>query len=169
MQPPPRPFVGWALAVLLLDQASKLVVYQWMTLNGPPIPLLGQTLRLTYIQNPGAAFSLFHGSRWFFIGVSLLSMLVLLSLAVSGRYRGRLLPVAFGLIFGGALGNLIDRLWLGVVIDFIQMGIGGHYWPVYNVADIGVTVGVALLVLQMLLERKEPAGPPDASAGVGAG
>ena len=129
-----------------------------MGLNGPPIRLLDDVLRLTYIHNAGAAFGLFHGNRWFFIGVTVLSALVLLYLAGSGRYRDPWLSAAFGMIFGGALGNLIDRIWLGVVIDYVQMGIAGHFWPVYNIADIGVTVGVAVLLARLLFERTESEG-----------
>lgn len=152
----PRAFFGWALGIVVLDQITKAIVHRSMTLNGEPIPLLGETLRLIYIHNPGAAFGLFYGSRWFFVGVSLLSVLVLISLVQSGRYRDRWLLVSFGMIAGGALGNVLDRLWLGVVIDFIQMGIAGHYWPVYNVADIGVTGGVSLLALRLLRDRTPP-------------
>lgn len=146
--------VGWAISVLVVDQITKAIVYRVMTLHGPSVPLLGDLLRLTYIHNEGAAFGLFGGSRWFFVGVSLLSILVILALAGSGRYRDPHLNTAFGLILGGAGGNLVDRLWLGRVIDFIEMGIAGHYWPVYNVADIGVTVGVILLGIRILFEKQ---------------
>ena len=149
--------LSWALAVVLLDQASKVIVYRTLTLHGPSRPVLGDVLRLTYIHNAGSAFGLFGGSRWFFVGVLLLSILVILALARSGRYRDSCLVTAFGLILGGAVGNLVDRLWLGKVIDFIEMGIAGHYWPVYNVADIGVTVGVFLLAIRVFF-AKQPVG-----------
>jgi signal peptidase II len=148
--------LGWAWAVLLVDQLTKVIVYRALTLHGPPRQILGDVLRLTYIQNSGSALGLFGGSRWFFVGVSLLSMLVILALVQSGRYRDRHLITAFGLILGGAAGNLVDRLWLGRVIDFIEMGIAGHYWPVYNVADIGITAGVILLGIRVLLEKPLP-------------
>jgi signal peptidase II len=143
----------WASGVLVLDQVTKAIVHRTMTLHAPPVPILGDLLRLTYIQNSGSALGLFVGSRWFFIGVSLLSILVILALAHSGRYRDRHLITAFGLILGGAAGNLVDRLWLGRVIDFIEMGIAGHYWPVYNVADIGITAGVILLGIRIVFEK----------------
>lgn len=164
-----RPFLFWALVLLALDQATKAIVYRTMALHGPPVPLLGEMLRLVYIHNPGAAFGLFHGSRWFFVGVSLLSSLVLVSLALSGRYQDRWLLASFGMILGGAIGNLIDRLWLGVVIDFIQMGVAGRYWPVYNVADIGVTLGVALLALRLLRDGRASGADPVEEAPPAAG
>jgi signal peptidase II len=146
-----------AAAILLPDLVTKGIVYRSMELNGASIPVLGEWVRLTYIHNTGAAFSLFQGSRWFFVGVSLLSILVILALALSGRYPTKRVQAAFGLILGGALGNLIDRLWLGKVIDFLDMGVGRTRWPVFNVADIGVTVGVLLLLLALALDsRKEP-------------
>jgi signal peptidase II len=147
-------FLFSALVVVLLDLASKLVVHHTMTLGARPIRLIGDVAVLNYVQNPGAAFSLFSGSRWFFILVAFLSILVVLYLALSGHHRARA-QVAFGLILGGALGNLIDRLWLGVVIDFLDVGIGTHRWPVFNVADAGVTVGVILLGISLLKEKSD--------------
>jgi len=132
--------------------ATKLVVYRTLTTNQGSIRILGDWVRLTYIHNAGAAFGLFQGSRWFFIGVSVLSALVITSLALSSRYRDRLMQIAFGLILGGALGNLLDRIWLGVVIDFLDVGIGARRWPIFNVADSGVTIGVLLLALRLLAE-----------------
>jgi signal peptidase II len=149
--------LGWAAAVLLVDQLTKAIVYRTLTLHEPPRQILGDLLQLTYIHNAGSALGLFGGSRWFFIGVSLLSILVILALVRSGRYRDRHMITAFGLILGGAAGNLVDRLWLGRVIDFIEMGIAGHYWPVYNVADIGITAGVILLGIRILFEKQAPA------------
>jgi signal peptidase II len=151
-----RPFFLIAIAVLVADAASKLIVYRTMPLGGPSILLLGDYLKLTYIHNPGAAFGLFQGSRLFFIGVSSLSILIILALVLSQKERATGLSLALGMIMGGACGNLLDRIWLGVVIDFIEMGIGSHRWPVYNVADIGVTVGVILLGLHMLTSGGKP-------------
>jgi signal peptidase II len=152
-------FLGTSAAVLVLDLLSKMVVFRTLTLGHEPIPIIGQALRLIYIHNPGSSFGLFHGNRWFFIGVSALSILVILSLALKTRYRSRSLQVALGMILGGAVGNLVDRIWLGEVIDFIEMGIGRHRWPVYNVADIGITLGVAILALILLTQREESADP----------
>jgi signal peptidase II len=149
------PLIGSALLVVALDLATKLAVYHTMTLGARPRRILGDFALLNYVQNPGAAFSLFRGSRWFFILVASLSILVVLYLALGGRHNEKRTQAAFGLILGGALGNLIDRIWLGVVIDFLDVGIGTHRWPVFNVADAGVTAGVILLGLCLLLEKKE--------------
>ena len=135
--------------VLALDIVTKQVVYRSMHL-GQSIPVVGDWFQWTYIHNAGAAFGLFQGNRWFFVGVSLLSVLVLVTLASSARYRRPLTLLALGLILGGAVGNLLDRLWLGVVIDFANVGIGEHRWPFFNVADSGISIGVVLLAIQLL-------------------
>lgn len=142
---------GIALAA---DFASKLLVDHSLKLNERPIPILGDVARLTYIHNSGAAFGLFHGSRWFFIAVSVLSLLIVLALALGGRYRDKGMQVAFGMIMGGAAGNLVDRVWRGEVIDFLDLGIGAHRWPVFNVADCAVTIGVILLALRLLSDGR---------------
>jgi len=156
---PRRLGVFWwtAVFVLALDMATKLVVYNTMELGRPPLRLLGDFVRFTYIQNAGAAFGLFQGNRWFFVAVSSISIVAVIVLARAQRYRRAMTGAAFGLILGGALGNLIDRLWLGQVIDFVDLGFGSHRWPVFNVADIGVTGGVILLALSLLREE-QPAG-----------
>jgi signal peptidase II len=141
--------------ILVADLVTKNIVYHSETLRRGPVRVLGDWLVLNYIHNAGSAFGLFHGSRWFFIGVSAVSILLILSLALSGRYRDRWIYLAFGMILGGAVGNLLDRIWLGVVIDFLDLGIGSHRWPIFNVADIGVTAGVILLALRLLLDQQE--------------
>ncbi len=150
-----RAFFAAAVTTLIVDVATKLTVHHNMTLGGPSIAVFGDYVRLTYIQNPGAAFSLFEGNRWFFVGVSILSMLLILALVMSGRYAAVRMQAAFGLVLGGAMGNLIDRLWLGKVIDFLDIGVGTVRWPIFNVADIGVTVGVLLLLLGLIMEPRE--------------
>ena len=165
-----RPFLLAALLVLAADIATKLLIHHNLIAGQRSIPILGDWARLTYIHNPGAAFGLFQGSRWFFIAVEALSALIILSLALSTRYRDPAMQVAFGLILGGAAGNLFDRLWLGVVIDFLDVGIGRHRWPVFNVADSGVTIGVVLLALRLLADRRghESAGEEKPDAGISA-
>jgi signal peptidase II len=153
-------FYSVAATVLVLDIITKAIVYRTLPLHGPSIELVGSYVRLTYIHNAGAAFGLFQGNRYFFIGVSLLSSLVILLLAHNDRYRDRWMRLAFGLVLGGALGNLLDRIWLGVVIDFIDVGIGRHRWPFFNVADSGITVGVCLLAFRFIREPKSESVSP---------
>ena len=128
-------------ALLILDQAAKLYVERTYAL-GTSIPIIEDIFHFTYIQNPGAAFSILEHQRWFFIGVN-----IILFWAAAVYYRrisGESAWVRYGsaLLFGGAVGNLIDRLRLGAVIDFFDFRI----WPVFNIADIGICVGVGMMM-----------------------
>ena len=137
-----------ALTVIVLDQLSKL----WIFNNFVPGESVAVTpfLNLVLVFNPGAAFS-FQADhtgwqRWFFS---------LIALSISGWIIWQLrsakprtwFSVALALIMGGALGNLIDRLWLGMVIDFVDVHAGGWHWPAFNIADSAVCVGAVLYVL----------------------
>jgi signal peptidase II len=152
-----------ALAIVLLDHATKILVAARMT-PGSVTPLLGDTLRLVYVRNSGGAFGLLRDSGTPFVFISIAaSVLVFLYLYLVPPHRvlGRW---ALAVILGGALGNMIDRVFRsGEVIDFIEMGIGSKLrWPAYNVADIAVTVGVALLVIEFLWDtgrNKEESSP----------
>lgn len=136
------------IIVVSVDQASKYLIQQMMDLN-TSILVLGDLLRLTYIRNPGAAFGIMIGNRYFFLVLSLLACGVMIyyfyKMPASERW-GRL---ALTLILGGAVGNLIDRIRYSEVTDFIDVGFGAYRWPVFNVADIAVTVGVILLFIRL--------------------
>jgi len=162
-------FLPTAALVLVLDQASKWLAHRDLAPRGS-LHLLGDLVRLHYARNAGAAFSLFQGSWALFVGISIVSIAVIFYLVLSRRYVFPGSSVAFGLVLGGALGNLIDRLWLRQVIDFIDIGLGAHRWPTFNVADIGVTLGVLYLAIGFLwLDRKvHPASPAAVGDGHGA-
>ena len=147
-------FLAAAAVTLLLDAVTKLAVYHLLPLNGRPRPVLGQLLRWNHIHNSGAAFGLFPGNRFFFVAVSAISAAVILYVVLTHRYRSALVLAGFGMILGGAVGNLANRIWLGVVVDFIDMGIGRLRWPIFNVADMGVTLGVVVLGLGLLREDR---------------
>ncbi|MGH7407101.1 MAG: signal peptidase II, partial [Candidatus Methylomirabilales bacterium] len=134
-------FYGLAAAVVILDQATKLLVQRAFRL-GESLPVLPGFFNLTYVLNPGAAFGLLAGAAAafrgpFFIAVSVLAIAVICY--YHARYaRGRPLPsVGLSLILGGAVGNLIDRLRVGMVIDFLDFYVGAYHWPAFNVADSG--------------------------------
>ena len=145
-----RKFLATAAAALLLDQLTKALVRAHMEVHDS-IPILGDFLRLRHVRNSGAAFGMFQGSRYLFIAISIASVIAVVYLLRSGRYRFRGSNIAFGLVMGGALGNLIDRCLIPEVTDFIDMGIGLHRWPTYNVADIGLTLGVVYLAVAFLV------------------
>jgi signal peptidase II len=134
------------IGVLALDQITKAWVRSSMSLN-ETIPVIGNVVRLTYIHNEGAAFGLSIGaysSQIFLVLAAIASALVLYLLLTSPRGE-RMQRIALALILGGALGNIVDRIRWSMVVDFIQVGIAGHFWPIFNVADSAVTIGAAML------------------------
>jgi signal peptidase II len=144
--------LGW----VVLDQATKLVVQAYLPFH-VPVPVLGEFFRLTYIYNPGAAFGIRLG-EWSRIGFSVLALgatLLLYRMYAATAWSDRMRLVAICLVTGGAVGNLIDRLRSPRgVIDFFDFGVAGYRWPVFNVADIGVTVGALLLAVSLWREEQ---------------
>ncbi len=149
---------GWfliSLLIILIDQGSKywaaqtLVPYQ-------PNPLL-PCLNFTLAFNTGAAFSFLSGAggwhRWFFAGFSLIMSTVLVVWIARLPKTARLQSLALACILGGAVGNLIDRMVLGYVIDFIELYYQNHHWPVFNVADMAICLGAFLLLIDITTSR----------------
>lgn len=157
-------FLSCAAAVLALDQATKALASSHLLL-GQPVPILGNLARLTLVHNSGAAFGLFPGSRLPFILVSALAIAVVLYLFARDAYRSLGNRLLLGCILGGALGNLLDRVRWGRVVDFIDVGWGALRWPVFNVADSAVTLGVILLAWNIARsgrtdsDTQSPSGP----------
>ena len=133
--------LGIACVVTILDQLVKWIVVTHMEW-GESIPLIPNVFHLTYILNPGAAFGILAYQRWFFL------LIVLILFGAFFAFRKRIpkepvyFPAAIGMLLGGALGNAIDRVRLSGVVDFFDFRI----WPIFNVADIFICVGVALIV-----------------------
>ncbi len=149
-------FSAISVVGLLLDQASKLYIHRSMELF-QSIPVIDGFFNIFYIRNRGAAFSFLSQASWrlpFFIAVSLIASGVIL--VAFGRLRNdqKLAQASLAMIFSGAVGNLIDRVRMGEVIDFLDVYWGSHHWPAFNVADSFICVGVALLALDMLREER---------------
>jgi signal peptidase II len=139
-------------SVLALDWWTK----QWATdtlANRPPIDIIGEFVRLTYTRNSGVAFGLGAGLKFPFAIFSIAAALIILYLFLARRVQGLGREMALSLIMGGALGNLVDRLATGEVVDFIEVGWDRWHWPVFNVADSAVSVGV--VVFAIIWTRKE--------------
>ncbi|WP_428622861.1 signal peptidase II [Sedimenticola sp.] len=144
-----------SLVVVGLDQISKqliessLLVYETVSI----LPYFN----LTLAYNEGAAFSFLSDQagwqRWFFALVAAVVVLVLV-IWLSRLKRERLLAISLSLVIGGAVGNLLDRLLFGYVIDFLDFFYGSHHWPAFNVADIAISLGVALLFLDAFVGRQ---------------
>jgi signal peptidase II len=150
-------FLGVAFLVVLLDQMSKRIAEERLERSGVrsvPLPVAGDFFRFTYVENRGAAFGLLQDQTTFFV---LVGLVVIGVIAASYRYlprSGFMLHLALGLQLGGAIGNLIDRVRQGYVVDFVDFGYRSNWWPVFNVADSAIVIGVALLALNAM---KSPA------------
>lgn len=144
---------GWlSILVIVLDQATKFLAEMLLVMH-QPMPLMPSfNLMLTY--NTGAAFSFLANAggwqRWFFLTLGLTVSIGLIIWLQRLKPTEKRLAVALALILGGAVGNLIDRAWLGQVIDFIQLYYQRWYWPAFNIADSAISIGAFLLVLDSL-------------------
>lgn len=150
-------WLGISAGVVALDQLTKWLAEQWLVFQ-QPVPVM-PSFNLTLMYNTGAAFSFLATAsgwqRWFFslLALTVSGVLVVwLSRLKAGQGR---LGLALALILGGAVGNLIDRLLHGHVIDFIQLYYQQWYWPAFNIADSAITVGAVLLVLDSFLTRDQ--------------
>jgi signal peptidase II len=145
-----------SLLVLVLDQASKLLADAMLALHQPV--LLIPSLAITKVYNAGAAFSFLGDAggwqRWFFIGLAVLISIVLLVWLRRLKAGERMTALALALILGGAIGNLVDRVLYGYVIDFIDVYYDSWHWPTFNVADSAITAGAALLLLEALSDGR---------------
>jgi signal peptidase II len=145
--------------VLILDQATKLYIDRSLPLHSS-ITVINNFLNITYLRNKGAAFGILANSAYrlpFFILVSAVAVLVIFVAVRRLREDQKFAAVSLALIFSGALGNLIDRVRLGEVIDFLDAHWFEHHWPAFNIADSAICVGVALLAIDMFLEERKAA------------
>jgi signal peptidase II len=149
--------------VVALDQLTKMLVDHYMSLHESWLVVEG-VLRLTYVQNRGAAFGILSDADLpyqsvLFAVVSLAALGAIAAYAWRLPARNRLPQTALALIMGGALGNLIDRGRLGYVIDFVDAYWGPHHWPAFNVADSAISIGVVLLVIDILRQPQAGEAP----------
>ncbi len=144
--------------IIILDQITKLYIDQAFILH-ESLPVIPSFFSITYVRNPGAAFGIFANQTGllkalFLPAVSMIALSFILVMFYQAPSKDRLQITALSMIFGGAIGNLIDRVRMGEVIDFLDFYISGYHWPAFNVADSAITIGVTLLMLQIFLEKK---------------
>ena len=146
---------GIAIAVVGLDQLSKRVVEARLGASGPGtgIALAGDWVRLEYVENRGAAFGIFSGFTPLLAAASVAIVLFLVIQFSRAANADLLRAATIGMIVGGAIGNLLDRVRLGYVVDFISVG----SWPKFNIADSAITIGVATLVIDWVLTERQAA------------
>jgi len=145
-----------ALGIILLDRATKLAIVQTLRL-GQGIPVVPGFFDIVFALNPGAAFGFLatlpdQVRNPLFILVSILAVILILFYHTRYLRSHRLVSFALGLVLGGAVGNLIDRLHYGMVVDFLDVHVGPYHWPAFNVADSAISIGVGLMILDMLLD-----------------
>jgi signal peptidase II len=140
-----------AAAIVALDQWTKKLVVTRMEL-GQSIPLIPDVFHLTSHRNMGAAFGILQNQRWLFVVITIAVVIgILVSLVRIGKRQPRV-SLALSLVLGGAIGNFIDRVSTGQVVDFLDFTLIN--FPIFNVADMAITIGVALLLLDVLLEGR---------------
>lgn len=148
-----NPRLGWALAgtVLVLDQITKIWILDLFSTSLQAIEVL-PFFNLVLAWNRGISFGMFGGlgdwGPWVLVALALVISVVLARWMV--KAESRLTLVSLGLIIGGAVGNVIDRIRFGAVVDFLDVHVSGYHWPAFNVADSAITVGAAILILETL-------------------
>lgn len=132
-----------SIIVLIIDQILKLLVQTFET----NVSIIKNLFAISYYQNTGAAWSILEGEQLLLIIISLVMIVIVYSMMFSFE-ENKLTNIAFGILFGGIIGNLIDRVLFGYVRDFIAITIFGYYFPIFNIADIGIVLGVFLLIIE---------------------
>jgi signal peptidase II len=158
-----------ALTIILLDQATKRVIVRTLRL-GQDIPVIPGFFDIVFVLNPGAAFGFLatlseQVRNPFFVLISVAAVVLIVFYRTRYLRSHGLVSVALGLILGGAVGNLIDRLRYGMVVDFLDVHVFQYHWPAFNIADSAISIGVSLMALDILWDwrhekRKTPADGP---------
>lgn len=145
-------FIGGG--IIVLDQLTKLLILQYLPLHSS-LEIIPGFFNLVHVRNPGGAFSIFAGAdsalrQGLFMGLTVFIVIVLLFAYRKLRPEDRWTRTSYALIVGGALGNLVDRLRFGEVIDFLDCYVGAYHWPAFNAADSAITAGALMLVVTLL-------------------
>ena len=136
---------------VLFDQVAKKIIRTSMT-PGESIPTTDEFFNILYLQNDGIAFSLFQGNRWLLVGiqVTLIIAIIVVMLYVIRKIHSKVIIVSFSMMLGGGIGNLIDRVFLGKVVDFISIG----NFAVFNIADMSLTIGCGIMLIYLFTSDK---------------
>ena len=137
-----------ACIFIIIDYVSKILVSTFIPLN-KSVSLLGNFLKITYVKNTGTAFSMFSNYTYFIAFISAIVILLLLYYVYKKDKISSLEGLCYGLIIGGATGNLIDRIIRGYVIDYLDFNIIGYNFPIFNLADIAIVISAFLLIINM--------------------
>ncbi|AOM83260.1 Lipoprotein signal peptidase [Salisediminibacterium beveridgei] len=142
-----------AILVIALDQITKYIVVRQMD-QGQSIELISGFLYLTSHRNAGAAFGILQGQMWLFYIATVVVAGVIIYMIITQTKDSRFFGISLGLVLGGAIGNFIDRLLEGEVVDFIDVFIFTYNFPIFNVADMALVIGVGLMMIYFIIEEK---------------
>ena len=143
-----------SLLIVIIDQISKFIIHKYMNLYDS-INISPHLLDFTYIRNEGIAFGIyFEGGKIFFIILPIFITIYLFYLLKNEEFQDKQSQIALYLIIAGAIGNIIDRIFRGYVVDFIDFHINGLHWYVFNVADTSVTIGLIFLLYSSIIVKK---------------
>ena len=150
------PLICVAVPVLILDWGTKWLVQNHITQVTEVIPIIPGFFNLRHDRNTGAAFGVLAGHRFLLILITIVALIFIFTYYLRFR-ESRWMQVSLGFLLGGAVGNFIDRLYLGEVIDFLQFGIAskGLFWPTFNVADTSVCIGAGMLIVYLFQNRNQ--------------
>lgn len=143
-------YIILSIVILAADMVTKYFVQRKME-PYDSIPVIKNIFHITYVQNTGAAFSILKGKIFFFTAVSVIITLIIIFIMIKYPIKEKILGIAMAMVLGGAVGNLIDRLRYGYVVDFLDFRI----WPVFNIADCAIVVGT-LILAYLITFRAEP-------------
>lgn len=148
------PYLALLLSAVLafVDQLLKIGMKNWLESAGE-IPLIGEALKLTYLENRGMAFGMMQGQKWLLVWVTAFVLLILIAAIMMGKIRKPATLFTTAVIIGGGVGNLIDRVYRGYVIDYINVSLID--FPIFNFADICVTCGTIILLILLVIEMVE--------------
>ena len=144
------------ILIIVLDQVSKYAAVKYLKENSPYI-IIKNFFQLHYVENYGAAFGILQDRKIFFVIITSIVIIGIIFFLVKSSYNlNRIMEIALVTLLGGAIGNLIDRIRLGYVVDFISVKFGkGYDFPVFNIADISIVIGTFLIMIMVLLNKHE--------------
>ena len=141
----------YGLLWLFLDQITKFLVTSFINL-GESIKIISGFFNITYVRNTGAAWSILEGSRSFLILAAFLAIALVYFFMLKDKRIEKIEEIGYGLLLGGILGNLLDRVIFGYVIDFFHFTFGNYTFPIFNIADIGIVIGTFIVIFIMIKE-----------------
>lgn len=139
--------------IIFLDQMIKIIVEHQLFLN-QSIECISNFFSITYVQNYGAAFSVLTGNRIFLIVIALVALMMIYQFFINGKALNKIEQITYGLLMGGIIGNLLDRMFRGYVVDYLDFQIFHYDFPVFNLADISIIIS-AFLILWMMVKGEE--------------